>query len=480
MGLLAWAYWPNLQHLYTIWDGEPNYSHGKLVIPIALYIFWRRIVDSKGRWATGRGTWWTWIALIAVLAGRDILYENNSLWSEDALLIPTVACLMLTLGGWPLLREAWPAVLFLVFMLPLPESIKNILSLPLQTLATLGSVYVMQLTGLRAIPDGHVINLPDGLPGAKTLEVALACNGLSMLMTLAATVTATVILFPLSPLKRVVVLASAIPIALLSNIARIVATGWCYHLIEGEAKKLAHDYSGLLMMPLAVVLVYLEVRLVSWLTGETGSETDEPDRPILAIIPRAKSDKLEPSHARRADKGRLTSTVSDPDADPSPSKVSASTSHRRRDRRPIRASQTRAPDHCSMGNDHAPNSDPASAKDREAAKEQAPGSHPNVGRSLSAGGEEIGSCPSVCTAPSVSAVSSETNRHVGDKGFITAMANASSSDVASSTPDGQLTSSVHAATTDSTIPNGPQVPKEQIISCTPTPDRANSIPTHDA
>ena len=39
MAVLGWAYWPNLQYLYTIWDNEPNYSHGILVIPIALVIF---------------------------------------------------------------------------------------------------------------------------------------------------------------------------------------------------------------------------------------------------------------------------------------------------------------------------------------------------------------------------------------------------------------------------------------------------------
>ena len=53
-------------------------------------------------------------------------------------------------------------------------------------------------------------------------------------MTLAATVTATIMLIPLANWKRIVVLASAIPIALLSNIIRIVATGWCYYYIEGE------------------------------------------------------------------------------------------------------------------------------------------------------------------------------------------------------------------------------------------------------
>ena len=167
--------------------------------------------------------------LVAVLAVRIFAYERNSRWSETATLVPAVACLILAIGGWQLLRVGWPAVVFLVFMLPLPEPANDLISLPLQSIATLGSVFVMQLTRLWVIAEGHVISLRDHLYKLKTLEVAQACNGLSMLMTLAATVTATVMLFPLANWKRFVVLASAIPIALLSNIVRIVVTGWCYY-----------------------------------------------------------------------------------------------------------------------------------------------------------------------------------------------------------------------------------------------------------
>ena len=143
---------------------------------------------------------------------------------------------------------------------------------------------MMQLTGLRAMADGNVIHLPDAPSDSRTLEVALACNGLSMLMTLAATVTATIILIPLPTWKRIVVLASALPIALVSNIIRIVATGWCYNLIVGEgAKKFAHDWSGWLMMPLALVLVGLEVWLLSWLAGDGESAPEADRRPVFAM-----------------------------------------------------------------------------------------------------------------------------------------------------------------------------------------------------
>jgi len=295
IGALTWAYWPNMQDLYSTWQNVPNYSHGFLVAPIAFVIFWQRLTDSKVPWTLSNGPWWSWLILVAILAVRALAYERNNQWSETATLIPAVASLLLTLGGWSLLARAWPAVIFLIFMLPLPPLINGMIALPLQRIATLGSVFTMQLTGLRAIAEGNVISLPDAPEASRTLEVAQACNGLSMLMTLAATVTATIILIPLPTWKRVTVLASAIPIALLSNIIRIVATGWCCYLTSGEgAKKFAHDWSGLLMMPLALILVGLEVWILSWLADDGGSTTYADNRPILAMFPSGEQIKIKP------------------------------------------------------------------------------------------------------------------------------------------------------------------------------------------
>jgi exosortase len=296
MGILGWAYWPNLQYLVAVWTEEPNYSHGFLVIPFALAIFRQRLVDTRIDWYASRVPWWSWIPLVAILAARMLAYELNMQWLENATLVPAVACLMLAMGGWSLLQRGWPAVVFLVFMLPLPQSANNLIALPLQRVATLGSVFVMQLTGLWAIAEGNVIALRDHSYGLKPLEVAQACNGLSMLMTLAAVVTVTIMLFPLTNWKRIVVLASAIPIALVSNIVRIVVTGWFYYLIDGErAKELAHKWTGiLLMMPLALILVFLEVLLLSWLVDDGQSSAEDIDRPIYPVLPQKTNDKIKP------------------------------------------------------------------------------------------------------------------------------------------------------------------------------------------
>ena len=250
--VLALSYAPNLRQLSTVWSDDPNYSHGYLVIPIALFILWRRLIEMP--WERSQDTirvpWWGWGCLTIIITIRAVAYERGFQWMETATLLPAILCLTWTFGGESLLRRTWPAIFFLVFMLPLPQFVNEFVSLPLQRIAATGSHFLLQFSGFWVIQQGNVLHLKTQF-GMRPLDVALACNGLRMLMTLATTVTATVLLIPLPNWKRIVLLASAVPIALVSNISRIVTTGWCYYYIEGDrAKEWAHDISGWMMMPL--------------------------------------------------------------------------------------------------------------------------------------------------------------------------------------------------------------------------------------
>ena len=238
---------------------DENYSHGFLVVPIAVFILWRRLTEvprEEESGQVGSAPLWGWLFLVAALVVRAVAYERSYQWVETATILPAIIGLTWAFGGWPLLYRAWPAILFLVFMLPLPISVNGLIALPLQRLAATGSYFLLQLSGFWVVQQGNVLHLTTPF-GTRPLDVALACSGLKMLMTLAATVTATIMLLPLPTWKRLVLLASAVPIALISNITRIVTTGWCYYFIKGETgKHWAHDISGWMMMPLALVLVW--------------------------------------------------------------------------------------------------------------------------------------------------------------------------------------------------------------------------------
>lgn len=262
LAVLVVAYEPSFRFLVDQWNRDPNYSYGFFVIPIAAMIFWsRRGLLDRSKLAP---PWWGVLPLLAVVGLRYPLYEWNEQFVETATIPVVTACLALALGGWHLLRVAYPAVIFLAFMLPLPASINQLLAQPLQQVATAGSVAVLQLLGLPAMAEGHVIVI-----GATPLEVARACNGLSMLLSFVTLIAATVFLVKRPLFERVILMASAIPIALVSNIIRIAATAICYHQLGQEAgEKVAHDFAGWMMMPLALVLVWIELRVLSWVFVE--------------------------------------------------------------------------------------------------------------------------------------------------------------------------------------------------------------------
>jgi exosortase/archaeosortase family protein len=101
--------------------------------------------------------------------------------------------------------------------------------------------------------------------------VAEACNGLGMLMMFLAYSTAAALVVRRPLLDRALVVLSAAPIALAANVTRIVATGVLEVTAgKGIAGVVYHDLAGWLMMPLALVTLWVEFRLLSLLLIEPG------------------------------------------------------------------------------------------------------------------------------------------------------------------------------------------------------------------
>ena len=135
----------------------------------------------------------------------------------------------------------------------------------MQSLATAASTYALQTLGLMAFAEGNVIQLNEARIG-----VVEACSGLSMLITFIALSTAMALVVKRPLLDRLVLVASAIPVALVANVARIVMTGALHEMVGGHtATTFYHDLAGWVMMPLALVLYWIEIELFSRILIET-------------------------------------------------------------------------------------------------------------------------------------------------------------------------------------------------------------------
>jgi exosortase len=281
---LAWVFWPSLRGLTDRW-GDAEYSHGYLVPVFSLYLLWAR----RGLLPDGppRSSWWGLPLLAAGLALRFAGTYAFFDWLAAVALLPCLAGVALLLGGGRALRWSWPAIGFLIFMVPLPYRLETGLAHPLQRIATTASTYALQTLGFAAFAEGNVIRL-----GTIRIGVVEACSGLSMLLIFFALATAVVLVVRRPVLDKALIVVSAVPIAVAANVTRITVTG-ILHKVAGSywADLVFHDLAGWLMMPLALGLLWLELRLLAWVLVPVADRRPPAVGPLVRGGPTRKAAK---------------------------------------------------------------------------------------------------------------------------------------------------------------------------------------------
>ncbi len=255
--LLMFSYWPGLLSAKAAWN-NPQYSHGWIVplFSVAMLFWWRQPIRpvSLSAQAAGLGL------LVASLTLRLFVARYRIITIDMYTFVPALAGVALLSGGWNVFRWAWAPIGFLIFMYPLPDEATRYLLGPLQMMATMVSTYAIQTLGIDAIREGNQI-----IVGKMHLGVVDACSGLRMLTIFIALSVAIVMLGDTEWYESLVILASAVPIALTVNAIRITLTGVMYTIDPAIAEKIFHDWAGYFMMPLALALLYLLQKLLSML-----------------------------------------------------------------------------------------------------------------------------------------------------------------------------------------------------------------------
>src|SRR5262245_17658172 len=232
--LAAWTFWPTLTELSQKWFHDPQYSHGILVPFFAGYVLWarRELYRANTPPELVAGFLCLLVAGVCRVASGIFVFT----WLDAIAILPCLLGLSLLAGGRSALRWSWPAIAFLFFMIPLPYSVEIALGGPLQRVATIGSAFMLQALGQPAIAEGNTIMLND-----VKLGIVEACSGLRMLVTFFTFSTGVAMLMRKPLLEKVCVVLSAVPIALVTNILRITATGIMYQQNAKFARVFFHD-----------------------------------------------------------------------------------------------------------------------------------------------------------------------------------------------------------------------------------------------
>ena len=266
LAALLLTYSKSLQIAMDSWNTE-LYSHGYLIPFMAVALLWLRREPYLPF-----PMWHRWVGL-ALLAGTLFGSYLAEYFAQEFIMqmsfVPAVAFCFLIAGGWPLFRWAGPVCFILFFMFPLYWGLERHMLEPMQLWATTSSAFMLQLLGFVATQSGNVITIND-IP----LNVVGACSGLRMTTIFVALSIFFVLISQRAWWENLIILLCAIPIALIVNIMRITVTGIGYSIfgVGGTAEKLIHDWSGLAMAPMALILLWGVVRLMSYLVYEDESE----------------------------------------------------------------------------------------------------------------------------------------------------------------------------------------------------------------
>jgi exosortase len=231
---------------------DPNYSHGLLVPFAAAWLVYERRSRLAALAPRPAGS-----AVLIVLGGIVLLVAGTlaaELFTTRLSELIVITGLIGFILGYSYIRTLALPLAFLLFMVPLPDLILNAIAFPLQLLASQTAVSILQGIGVPALREGNVILLPN-----ITLEVAEACSGLRSLVSLGAMSVLLAALTLRGTVPRLVLIASSLPIAVITNSVRVSGTGvLAYHFGAQLAEGFLHSFSGWVVFVIALVLLGAE------------------------------------------------------------------------------------------------------------------------------------------------------------------------------------------------------------------------------
>lgn len=261
--ILAVMYWGIIRDLIAQWWDDSNYSHGFIVPIFSGYLIW--LERDRLQALAPRGATWGLLVLSAGVAGLllgDLGAEN---FLSRSSLIVILAGLVLFILGTEAFRLICFPLCYLFFMVPIPAILFYAVTFPLQQLAAEQAAWALDVLGVPVLLDGNIIHLSQ-----ISLGVTEACSGIRSLISLFAGAVAWAYLLLPGGWPMLVFVLATVPITILANAGRVVATGLIGQWFGVDyASGFFHELAGWVIYLFAFLCLTGLHLLIRWV-GRTG------------------------------------------------------------------------------------------------------------------------------------------------------------------------------------------------------------------
>ena len=219
----AVLFWSPMMTLGRDWWNDPDAGHGLLLAPLAGYLAWKSGIRDGARGQP--------LAGIAILIVAVLLRYASGLAAElftmRASMLGALFGLVVFHLGFRQLLQWWLPASLLALSVPLPAVVLGSIANPLQFRASEMGAGLLEWRHIPVQLSGNVIRLP-----GRSLFVTEACSGLRSLASLISLGLLIGGLWLRHPVSRVLLVAAAIPVAMLLNGIRVFLTGFLVFYVD--------------------------------------------------------------------------------------------------------------------------------------------------------------------------------------------------------------------------------------------------------
>ena len=234
------------------WQTEQE-GHGPFIMLMAAWAAWLqrdklRSIELRPAPIAG------WIILLLSLVLMAVTRSQDLLMVEVATQIPVLLGCLLLIGGWPMARIFAFPLAFLVFSIPPPGWLLDAFTVPLKAwVSDVVSNFLYDL-GYPVAQNGVMIMI-----GSYELMVKDACSGLNSIFVLPAIGVFYAFEFVRDdPIRKIILLLSTVPIAILANFVRVLLLVLgAYYFGVDRVEGLFHDVTGVALWVFALILFFV-------------------------------------------------------------------------------------------------------------------------------------------------------------------------------------------------------------------------------
>jgi len=250
IGLLAICL-PSFFHLMqTTWQTEEN-GHGPIILIVVCWLIWQKrhdVMSAPNKPSVFIGWTCLVLSLLVFIIGRSQSIDTI----EVAALIPMLVGVLLLMRGWQAVRAMWFPLVFMLFLIPLPGLLVEIITGTLKQHVSEVAEEVLYAAGYPISRVGVTLSI-----GQYKLLVADACSGLNSMFSLSALGLIYLYLMKYSSwLHNGLLLLAVLPIAFAANVIRVITLVLItYYLGDEAGQGFAHSAAGMLLFVAALLLL---------------------------------------------------------------------------------------------------------------------------------------------------------------------------------------------------------------------------------